>query len=485
MTTPDPSLNANDARPGGVTGACPGNEADNTHGVAPTNSGRFNTLRPSLRPDACWRIDDHRFDFDSSFIRPTAAREFALLAQARPPEEGDGPAVGLLMTVFGHADPINSDEYNKVLSGRRALAVLGVLLRDTEIWEELYSKPYRGDKWGNLQVQEMLAALGYANSGSGYLDELTTAAVRQFQSDNGLPATGFPGQDTRKVMFALYMDFLCQRDGIPFRYRRQDFLSRGTTAEWHRDCQGCGEFNPVLVFSQAESAAYAKPGSEGARNKDNEPNRRVVVYMFRPELADLIQDWPCPTLAEKEAGTAKCKAQFWPDGDLRRSPQEKRREHSANGRTMACLFYDRFARGAPCEGVRRAARITLLNRDGKWAVNAPYRLRTDAEVRTGVTNAQGQLNEADLTGGALAIVEWGTPEGTTGYDNFAEFFLKPSQSGGLSERSERELYNLGYWEQEDPINRVKFGVEYATPDVSDSNVHETHAGGPEKVQRIV
>ena len=48
--------------------------------VSPTASSGFNTLRRPLRPSACWRIDDLRFDFDSSFIKPDAAKEFALLA---------------------------------------------------------------------------------------------------------------------------------------------------------------------------------------------------------------------------------------------------------------------------------------------------------------------------------------------------------------------------------------------------------------------
>ena len=110
---------------GGVAAHLRDEEAPRTYAVAPTISGRMNTIRPSLRPHACWRMDDLRFDFDSSFILPTATREFALLARTRPPSSGEtgesAAATGLLMSVFGHADPTGSDDYNKVLSCRRAV----------------------------------------------------------------------------------------------------------------------------------------------------------------------------------------------------------------------------------------------------------------------------------------------------------------------------------------------------------------------------
>ena len=45
------------------------------------------TIRPGFFPIACWRIDDLRFAFDSSFVRPTASDEFRELFALRPPEQ--------------------------------------------------------------------------------------------------------------------------------------------------------------------------------------------------------------------------------------------------------------------------------------------------------------------------------------------------------------------------------------------------------------
>ena len=39
---------------------------------APATADEKNTIRPNLAAVACWRLDDIRFDFDSSFVRPAA-----------------------------------------------------------------------------------------------------------------------------------------------------------------------------------------------------------------------------------------------------------------------------------------------------------------------------------------------------------------------------------------------------------------------------
>jgi len=43
--------------------------------VSPATAQQFNTIRPVLIPFACWRLDDIRFEFDSSFVLPAAAEE--------------------------------------------------------------------------------------------------------------------------------------------------------------------------------------------------------------------------------------------------------------------------------------------------------------------------------------------------------------------------------------------------------------------------
>jgi len=48
--------------------------------VGPATGSEFNTFRPPFLPIACWRLENLRFDFDSSFVRPEAAAEFRGLA---------------------------------------------------------------------------------------------------------------------------------------------------------------------------------------------------------------------------------------------------------------------------------------------------------------------------------------------------------------------------------------------------------------------
>ena len=108
--------------------------------VATTAEDGRNTLAEPLVPVASWRMDDIRFQFDSSFIRPEAADEFTLLAVLGK-EHPEAP-----ITLFGHADPVGDDAYNKKLSGRRVVAVYAVLTRDTDLWEDLYSHPHGRDE---------------------------------------------------------------------------------------------------------------------------------------------------------------------------------------------------------------------------------------------------------------------------------------------------------------------------------------------------
>ena len=45
--------------------------------VAPTTAGKEkNTIRMELTPVACWKINDVRFDFASSFVLPDSKPEF-------------------------------------------------------------------------------------------------------------------------------------------------------------------------------------------------------------------------------------------------------------------------------------------------------------------------------------------------------------------------------------------------------------------------
>lgn len=458
--------------------------AESSFSVAPTTGSALNTLRKPFRPTACWRIDDLRFDFDSSFIQPDAVEEFALLAGMRSPEASGDAA--LLLSVFGHADPSGADDYNKTLAGRRATAVYGLLVRDADLWEELYSKPFGGDTWSIKQAQLMLRALPLGNATlSGFLDQPTTAAVKLFQKQVGLAQSGFPGADTRKLLFLEYMDRVCRTDSGPFRYKPEDFLSRGASSDGKADRQGCGEFNPILVFSKEQAKEFEKPAKKAARDAENLSNRRVVVYLFSPKLPIEPATWPCPTVKE---GSSGCKAQFYPDGDARRNPQELPRQYLRGGRTMACKFYDRIARGSPCEAVRQNIVLFLLGEDGQPSRNAPYRLTSGAQVREGTTDGDGRIIENEILATASCEIEWGVSNDDKSgpiLSNFAEVLLNASNSTPGADRTRLQLSNLGFQSDIEAENLQAFKDDYQEAEANAEIIDDAHQSGRPKAQRTI
>lgn len=314
--------------------------------VAPTSSTLHNTFRPELLPVACCRLDDVRFGFESSFVRAAATSELERLSQllAARPEAA--------LSVFGHADPVGADDFNKALSGRRAAAVYGLLVRDVALWEILYSSPLGGDDWGLPAIRMMLDALACVPGSFDLVPDATTSyALAAFQSANELPATGQADAATRARLFAAYMDRICtDGEGRPFVVPKTQFLGRGVDPEGKADYQGCGELNPVLLFSKSEQLAFSAAPDKAERNRQNAPNRRVVVYLFRPGSQVAPASWPCPRANE---GPADCQKRLWSDAAARRQPADVRRDARTSGDTFACRFYDRLATRSPCEDAPR------------------------------------------------------------------------------------------------------------------------------------
>ncbi len=317
--------------------------------VGPTTGSESNLIRARLIPKACWRAEDLLFDFDSSFVRPDARDELRALRALRDKHKQVDGATTLHppLSVFGHADPSGEDEYNKQLSGRRATSIYALLIRDIALWGALFSKPLGRDDWGTRSIQTMLRALGHDAGSSGKQDEPTRAALREFQGKHGLPPSGDGSLPTRRVLFRAYMDFLCGADFALDRER--DFLARGLGPQNKGDVQGCGEFNALLVFSKTESAELARAENKERRNSENQPNRRVLVLLFRPRAQVDPKRWPCPSVTE---GSAGCRKRFFSDAARRRSPGETRRTFDESKDTFACRFYDRLSSGSPCELVR-------------------------------------------------------------------------------------------------------------------------------------
>lgn len=355
--------------PGGATDAgftAQHQRVEHSLQLGPTTEDQKNTFRPAIFPIACWRVDDVRFNFDSSVIRTDAVPEFKALKDLRSANPG-AP-----LSIFGHADPVGSDDYNKYLSGRRAQAVYGLLVRDTDLWEDLYSHNQGGDVWDDKTFQLMRAETSISDSSNT--------------------------KDNRAAVFAAYMDLIC---GADFKLTPGDFLAQGSDSGGKGDYQGCSEFNPVLVFSADENAKFQPASMHEKRDQENGPNRRVMIFLFRPGSVVDPGKWPCPRVKE---GIAGCKKRFWSDGEKRRSFQSERRKYADTGDTFACRFYDRLSGRSPCEGgvipplpnLRVYLKLTWKDPEGNFR---PFPADFPVVVRSPVSEQNVKVTD----GGAVAF----------------------------------------------------------------------------------
>lgn len=301
--------------------------------AAPSTANEFNRVQTAVIPLACWRIEDVLFAFDSSFVLPEIRDEMAELARLIDDHtETVGAKRPPPLSIFGHADPVGTDEYNKILSGRRAAAIYGMLTRRDEVWEDIYSntgifvQAVPGDHWGLPALQTMSATL----------------------EPEGPELHRDPGRAKRKELFLAYMNEICvNAAGAPLQVdKASGFLARNADPHGKGDFQGCGEFNAVLRFSKQEQQSFDADEDKTERNRQNLPNRRVMVLLFRPGTQVLPAKWPCPLAKE---GTAGCIKRFWSDAALRRANQENRREFKDTHDTFACRFYHRLTSQSPCE----------------------------------------------------------------------------------------------------------------------------------------
>lgn len=427
--------------------------------VAPSTTAAWgNAARLPLAAVACWRVDDIRFLFDSSFVLASLREEMRLLAEligAHSDTDPANPQVTRVppLSIFGHADPVGDDEYNKALSGRRAAAIYGLVTRRAEVWEDLYSntgafaQPLPGDKWGTAAIQTMLSELGIPVAVDGIAGPQTQEAVREFQKKNNLSADGDAGPATRKKLFLAYMDRVCVDDADePFLCDpKSGFLAQNADTGGKGDFQGCSEFNPKLIFSETKNAAFEQAEDKTTRNEANAINRRVIVLLFRPGAVVIPAKWPCPRAKESSAG---CRKRFWSDGEKRRSARlpDKDRQYEETKDTFACRFYDRAANTSPCEGVLPLWSIRLFDASATVMANAPYRLKIGSELRKGFSDAQGWVRERSVKVPVRCLLEWGTYDG----DPTSKILLYQTElqldfeGGAPGEQDEWRLRNLGY-----------------------------------------
>ena len=456
--------------------------------VGPTTDKEFNTIKSAIVPIACWRVDDMRFEFDSSFVTPDIASELTHLTRLRK------RLPGALMSVFAHADPVGDDVYNKTLSGRRAMSIYALLTRRVDMWEELFKNPVGNDKWGDASLVTMAGALAlppppkppltpdekaseffededrsgaacpiFAVDRANQAGEPVVAATAQTDpADRASKAKKDPA--ARKELFRAYMDRLCGPALLP---GKEEFLGRGVDAGGKADFQGCSEFNPVLLFSKSEKQELSAPSKKEARDEENSPNRRVLIFFFRKGTRINPQLWPCPRAKE---GTAACHKRFWSDADKRRSNQAERREYAKTTDTFACRFYDRLAHASPCETAPVPARIRLYDTKDEFIPNAVFRISLGSSVREGQASPKGFITVRHAAGAGEGVIEWGPPPGPGEKPSFpfhdAIFLEFPPDPDGMAAR---KLQNLGYGGSSVPPNerirpfqtdyRERFGLE--------------------------
>jgi hypothetical protein len=301
--------------------------------VAPSHSKENrNKVRPAIMPVACWKVEDICFDFDRAFVRKDAKDAFQKLAELRE-RHPKSP-----ISIFGHADPVGEDPYNKRLSEDRAKAIYGALTRNVKTWQEIYGK-----KEDVRFLQNRLTSLG---------------------QDPG-QADGIMGSKTRAAIMS-YMDELCGE----FKLEDSDFLGNGQCA-----FQGCSEYNPLRMFSREMTEYFKDKERKAERDRENQPNRRVTAFFFRRGIEMDPSKWPCPSASK---GVEGCKNRFWSDWQKRREFQQDAREFNKPGEfgkveesrgetkkgdtgsesrfrykltndTFACRFYERQASLSPCE----------------------------------------------------------------------------------------------------------------------------------------
>ena len=432
--------------------------------VGPTTGAEFNTIGERLIPKGCFRLEDLRFEFDSSFILPDVAPEMVLLADLIDQHtlELPGPPAQKIrppLSVFGHADPVGNDDYNKKLSGRRATAVYAMLVRDTDLWEDLHSQPQGGDNWGHKSVQTMLGALGHdPGPADAHQTPQSRDAVKAYQTSNGLPADGLAGPATRKALFRDYMDFLCGPRLL--LSKEKDFLGRHKDPQGKADYQGCSEFNPVRMFSEEESQRFAKAPDKTERNSENAPNRRVMILLFAPGRKVNPQFWPCPKAKE---GVGACKKRFFPDADKRRSFQAQRREFDKTKDTFACRFYQIISDDSPCERFLTTFVIRVYDLAGKFIPFAPFQLTAGGRKTTGQADAKGVVTAQDVEVPDRGLIEWGYKPKAGQKPEFVfslDVFLAHDELSKEDE-AKQKLHNLGYPEQNDlKTNVTQFQQDY-------------------------
>lgn len=440
---------------------------------ASADGSAFNTIRFPLMPVACWRLGRPGFAFDSSFIAPDFKREIQKL-RGIVEKNPRCPAA-----LFGHCDPVGSDDLNKTLSDRRAIAVYALLTRQVAMWADLYDKPQVGDTWGTKALQTILASVS-DEDGNVYYDSAvhaidgdygsaTTAAVKRFQPSASLSPTGKADAATRDALFAAYMDWLCTPVDLPgsppFQMQTGDFLGNGGLGELpEMSLQGCSEFNQLVVLSSSEMNG----GNTAKRNVDDAPNRRVLMFLFPEGTLVSPSTWPCPKVKE---GFTACKKAFWPDGEARRKHGKQLREYKETRDTMACRFYDRFARRSPCESLN-ILNIWLQDERRQRMPSAKCRITIGTRTFDLTANSEGMVTVSAPPMTTICGLEWGEVTDESSSEPRYRYRSQLDVRRNPQDPETRSLDNLAYDGATVTDRRDAFKADYP-----DHDIEVVHAQG--------
>lgn len=236
-------------------------------------------------------LQDLTFATGKSFIRPGNPAVLKSMVKRIAAWKKDHPDGKL--AIFGHADAVGKEDPNKKLSERRADSIHAFLVKDTSSWKSLHDE----EKWGLSSTQELLLALGHDPGPiDGKEGPRTRDAVKAFQTQRGMPASGEADAATRDSLYRAFMDACNPESFSPKDFDSIDGKPRA----------GCSEFN------QAEK-------TQGACEK----NRRVAVFLLKSNKNFPIA-YPC-----KHGDVGPCRKQVARKG-TRRTPG------------FQCLFYDQL-----------------------------------------------------------------------------------------------------------------------------------------------
>jgi outer membrane protein OmpA-like peptidoglycan-associated protein len=337
------------------------------------------------------------FELNKCFLLPTAMvgiRKVASIYEGHPSGQ---------LLVVGHTDTSGPSDYNDTLSLERSRAVVAYLSDDVDAWLAFYADGIASQKrWGSNEDRLMLSAL--PEGGEPYFSAggSLSAAVRKFQTDQGLQVDGIAGLNTRRALVTAYMNL----DGTS--------VPAGTTVLAH----GCGENFPDV------------PTGDDVK----EPrNRRVEIFVFDPTI-----DPP-------------------PDGD--NSGPDATDYPAWRDRVKNTFDFS-------ADGEEDGFELRLHDEEAHPLPSTFYRILTGgAEPASGQADADGFITLDLPMGGPSQIdVEWGSDDPAGPFRFARSFFVHPDQ-GDDGEQDRIRLHNLGYDTEADfAAAAIAFQTDYQVDD---------------------